>query len=451
MRGSGRELNMPDRIIRLSARDVRFPTSEQLDGSDATNKDPDYSATYVVIETEKGNQGFSLIFTTGRGNDICCKAVEAMSHLILGRDFDEIRANIGAFYNQLRSDSQIRWLGPEKGVVHMAAGAIANAVWDLWARAEDKPVWRLLVEMSPEEFVDCADLRYVEDVLSRDEALAIVERQAATRARRIRSLEESGYPAYTTSAGWLGYDDAKVRRLCREAVSQGFRHIKLKVGASVEDDIRRCRIVRETVGDDVVLMVDANQAWEVNEAIEWMRHLAPFRPWFIEEPTSPDDVMGHRKIKEGIGEIQVATGEHCQNRILFKQFIAGDAIDVVQVDACRLAGLNEVLTVYLLAAKFGKLVCPHAGGVGLCEYVQHLSMIDYVMISGEIGDRVIEYVDHLHEHFDDPCVVRDGAYLAPAAPGFSVRMREQSVADYEYPGGAQWRARISKTEAPGGG
>lgn len=438
---------MPDRIVGLSARDVRFPTSDHLDGSDATNKDPDYSATYVVIETESGSQGFSLIFTIGRGNDICCKAVEAMSHLIVGKDFEGIRTNIGAFYEELRSDSQIRWLGPDKGIVHMAAGAILNAVWDMWGRAEGKPVWRLLAEMDPEEFVGCADLRYVEDVLTRDEALAIVERNVATRDRRIRHLEEHGYPAYTMSAGWLGYDDEKIRRLCREAVSQGFRHIKLKVGANVDDDIRRLRSIRETVGDDIVLMVDANQAWEVDEAIEWMRRLAPFRPWFIEEPTSPDDVMGHRKIREAIGEIQVATGEQCANRVLFKQFIAGDAIDVVQVDACRLAGLNEILTVYLLAAKFGKPVCPHAGGVGLCEYVQHLSMIDYVMISGEIGDRVIEYVDHLYEHFEDPCVVRNGAYLPPTAPGFSVRMREQSVTDYEYPQGARWRTRAGKTGA----
>lgn len=433
---------MSNRIVRLTARDVRFPTSDRLDGSDATNRDPDYSATYVVLETDKGNQGFSLIFTIGRGNDICCKAVEAMGHLVIGKDFDEIQGDIGGYYDELRSDSQIRWLGPEKGIVHMAAGAIVNAIWDMRARAERKPVWRLLAEMDPEEFVGCADLRYVEDVLTRDEALEIVERNIATRSQRIGHLEEHGYPAYTMSAGWLGYDDAKIRRLSREAVNQGFRHIKLKVGVNVDDDIRRLRGIRETVGDDVILMVDANQAWEVDEAIEWMRRLAEFRPWFIEEPTSPDDVMGHRKIRENIGDIRVATGEHCPNRILFKQFIAGDAIDVVQIDACRMAGLNEILTVYLLAAKFGKPVCPHAGGVGLCEYVQHLSMIDYVMISAEIGERVIEFADHLHEHFEDPCVLRNGAYQVPTAPGFSVQMREQSVADYEYPDGPEWRTRV---------
>lgn len=432
---------MRNKIVSVSAFDIRFPTSELLDGSDATNGDPDYSAAYIVIETESGNQGFSLIFTIGRGNDICCRAVEAMRHLVVGRDLAAIKRDMGRFYDELRSDSQIRWLGPEKGVMHMAAGAIVNAVWDLWARDEEKPVWRLLAEMDPEQFVDCVDLRYVTDVLTREEALAIVEKNAATRDGRIRHLVQHGYPAYTTSAGWLGYDDEKLVRLCEESVAQGFRHVKLKVGQDIEDDIRRCRLARKAIGPDVALMIDANQAWEVDQAISWILRLAEFDPWFIEEPTSPDDVLGHRKIREGIGGIRVATGEHCQNRILFKQFIASDAIDIVQVDACRLAGLNEVLTVYLLAAKFGKPVCPHAGGVGLCEYVQHMSMIDYVMISAEIGERLIEHVDHLHEHFVDPCRIRNGAYQAPDAPGFSVQMRPESLRDFQYPDGAEWRAR----------
>jgi L-fuconate dehydratase len=433
-----------DRIITVSAFDIRFPTSERLDGSDAMNKDPDYSAAYIVIETASGNQGFGLIFTIGRGNDICCRAVEAMRHLVVGKDFADIKADIGRFYDDLRSDSQIRWLGPEKGVVHMAAGGIVNAVWDLWARDAGKPVWRLLADMSPEEFVSCVDLRYVTDVLTREEAIAIVARNTATRDKRIRYLERHGYPAYTTSAGWLGYDDDKLARLCRESVDQGFRHLKLKVGQKLEDDIRRCRLARNTIGPDVALMIDANQAWEVDQAIAWIRALSTFKPWFIEEPTSPDDVLGHRKIRESIGDIKVATGEHCQNRILFKQFIASEAIDVVQIDACRLAGLNEVLTVCLLAAKYDKPVCPHAGGVGLCEYVQHISMIDYIMISGEIGERVIEYVDHLHEHFVDPCVVVGGAYRAPLAPGFSVRMKQESIGAFEYPHGAEWRARLTR-------
>ena len=435
---------MSNRITTLTTHDIRFPTSEFLDGSDAANKDPDYSAAYIVTETEQGNQGYSLIFTIGRGNEICCQTVEAMRHLIIGKDLADIKADMGGFYNQLRSDSQIQWLGPEKGVVHMAAGAIVNAVWDMWARDESKPVWRLLADMNAEEFVNCLDLRYVQDVMTREEAIAIVKANAAHRVERIRHLEENGYPAYTTSAGWIGYDDEKLETLCRQAIAQGFRHVKLKVGENIDDDIRRCRIARETIGEDLILMIDANQVWEVNQAIDWVRELAPFDPWFIEEPTSPDDVMGHKKIRENIGNIQVATGEHCQNRILFKQFIASDAIDIVQIDACRLAGLNEIMTVYLLAAKFGKPVCPHAGGVGLCEYVQHLSMIDYVMISGKIGDRVIEYVDHLHEHSEDPCKVHNGAYQVPTKPGFSVKMFDQTLDRFRFPDGVEWVDRVNK-------
>ncbi len=424
--------------------DVRFPTSEQLDGSDATNKDPDYSAAYICLETEQGDTGYSLIFTIGRGNDICCTAVESMRHLVIGVDLADITANIGKFYNEFRSDSQLRWLGPEKGVVHMAAGGVMNAIWDMWARAVEKPVWRLLADMTPEQFVDCLDFRYVDDALTRDEALAIVEGNQSTKQQRIQHLEENGYPAYTTSAGWLGYSDEKLERLCREAVDEGFTHIKLKVGESLEDDIRRCKIARETIGDDVKLMIDANQAWEVDQAIDWMQNLTPFNPWFIEEPTSPDDVFGHMKIRDNIGNVKVATGEHCQNRILFKQFIANDAIDIVQIDACRLGGLNEILTVYMLAAKYGKPVCPHAGGVGLCEYVQHMSMIDYVQISADIGERVIEYVNHLHEHFDDPCVINNGAYTVPTEPGFSVKMHDDSLQRFEYPNGAEWRSRLGR-------
>ena len=435
---------MSNTITSLSATDIRFPTSEDLDGSDATNKDPDYSAAYICLETEQGDTGYGLIFTIGRGNDICCTAVESMRHLVIGTDLEDITANIGDFYNNLRSDSQLRWLGPEKGVVHMAAGGIMNAVWDLWARSVDRPVWRLLADMTPEQFVDCLDFRYVSDALTRDEALEIVSQNQATKEQRIRELEQNGYPAYTTSAGWLGYSDENLQRLCREAVDAGFSYIKLKVGENVEDDVRRCGIAREAIGDDVKLMVDANQAWEVDQAIEWMQHLMPFNPWFIEEPTSPDDIFGHKEIRENIGNVKVATGEHCQNRILFKQFIANDAIDIVQIDACRLGGLNEILTVYMLAAKYGKLVCPHAGGVGLCEYVQHMSMIDYVQISADIGERVIEYVDHLHEHFEDPCEMNDGAYQVPRLPGFSVKMHESSLAKFEYPNGTEWHSRNGK-------
>jgi len=429
----------PNTLKSLTTWDIRFPTSETLAGSDAMNKAPDYSAAYLMLETERGDRGYGLVFTIGRGNDICCRAIEALESLVIGRDFNDIRADVGGFYDHLRSDSQLRWLGPEKGVIHMAVGGIMNAIWDMWARLESKPVWRLLSDMSPEDFVNCLDFRYVSDVLTRDEALALVSAREDGRRERIGQLERSGYPSYTTSSGWLGYSDEKLARLCREAVDRGFRSIKLKVGECLDDDIRRCRIAREAIGDDVKLMLDANQVWEVDQAIEWVNRLAPFRPWFIEEPTSPDDVFGHRKIKRQLNGVKVATGEHCQNRILFKQFIANDAIDVVQIDACRLASLNEILTVYTIAAKYGKPVCPHAGGVGLCEYVQHLSMIDYVRISGDLSDRMVEFVDHLHEHFEDPCRIEKGAYMAPRAPGYSIKMREETLERFRYPHGSEWR------------
>ena len=434
---------MSNKIVELNTYDVRFPTSEQRHGSDAINIDPDYSAAYIVVETEQGDRGFGLIFTIGRGNNLCCRAVEDMRHLVLGVDFDTIRRDIGAFYDRLRSDSQLRWLGPEKGVIHMAVGGIVNAVWDMWARIEGKPLWRLLSDMSPEEFVRCLDFRYVADALTRTEALKIVRRNAATRTERVERLLRDGYPAYATSPGWLGYDDETLRRQCASAVAQGFRHIKIKVGKNMEDDIRRCRIARETIGDEIRFMIDANQVWEVDEAIERMRRFERFSPWFIEEPTSPDDVLGHKTIRDSLTGVLVATGEHCQNRILFKQFITSRAIDIVQIDACRLAGLNEVLTVCVIAAKYGMPVCPHAGGVGLCEYAQHLSMIDYVQISADIGDRVIEYVDHLHEHFEDPCRVHNGCYAAPSAPGFSVKMHPATLERFVYPDGAEWRARLA--------
>lgn len=429
---------MTNKIVELQTADVRFPTSQHLDGSDAMNPDPDYSAAYVTIQTEQGDHGYGHIFTIGRGNDLCCSAIEAMQHLLIGWDLDDIKKNPGAFYTHLKSDSQMRWLGPEKGVVHMAMGAIANAVWDLWARTEGKPVWRLLTEMTPEQFIECVDLRYLDDVLTREEALEIIRNNEATKQQRVEALEANGYPCYTTSAGWLGYPDDKMRALCQSALAQGFKHLKFKVGRDLEDDKRRLRIAREELGSDVKLMIDANQVWEVKEAIEWVNELKEYEPWFIEEPTSPDDIMGHKAIREGVHPIQVATGEHCQNRIIFKQLITNDALDVVQIDAARLAGLNEILAVFLVAAKYNKIVCPHAGGVGLCEYVQHLSMIDYTRISADIGDRVLEFADHLHEHYEDPCVIQDGHYVAPTQPGFSVKMKESAIADYTFPTGSAW-------------
>ena len=423
------------RITDLRVFDLRFPTSASLDGSDAMNPDPDYSAAYVILDTDRpGLAGHGLTFTIGRGNDICCMAIEAMRHLVVGQDIGGILKHPGHFWRHLTSDSQLRWIGPEKGAIHLATGAIVNAVWDLLAKDAGKPVWRLVADMSAEEIADIVDYRYLTDVLTRDEAVEILRRAEPGKAERIARLEKEGYPCYTTSAGWLGYDDEKLRRLAQEAVDAGFDHIKMKVGRDLDDDIRRLRIAREVIGPDRYLMIDANQVWEVGEAIEWVQKLAFAKPFFIEEPTSPDDVAGHRKIREAIGPVKVATGEMCQNRIMFKQFIAEGAIDIVQIDSCRMGGLNEVLAVLLIATKYGLPVWPHAGGVGLCEYVQHLSMIDYVAVSGTKEGRVIEYVDHLHEHFLDPCVIRNAAYMPPQRPGFSIEMKQQSIEDYTFEG-----------------
>lgn len=423
------------RITDLRVFDLRFPTSASLDGSDAMNPDPDYSAAYVILDTDRpGLAGHGLTFTIGRGNDICCMAIEAMRHLVVGQDISNILKHPGRFWRHLTSDSQLRWIGPEKGAIHLATGAIVNAVWDLLAKHAGKPVWRLVADMPAEEIADIVDYRYLTDVLTRDDAVEILRRAEPGKAERIATLEKEGYPCYTTSAGWLGYDDAKLRRLAQEAVDAGFDHIKMKVGRDLDDDIRRLRIAREVIGPDRYLMIDANQVWEVGEAIGWVQKLAFAKPFFIEEPTSPDDVAGHRKIREAIGPVKVATGEMCQNRIMFKQFIAEGAIDIVQIDSCRMGGLNEVLAVLLIAAKYGLPVWPHAGGVGLCEYVQHLSMIDYVAVSGTKDGRVIEYVDHLHEHFLDPCVIRNAAYMPPEPPGFSIEMKQQSIEDYRFDG-----------------
>ncbi|TAY44060.1 L-fuconate dehydratase [Rhizobium leguminosarum] len=423
------------RITDLRVFDLRFPTSQSLDGSDAMNPDPDYSAAYVILDTDAPDlAGHGLTFTIGRGNDICCMAIEAMRHLVVGADLTEVLAHPGTFWRHLTSDSQLRWIGPEKGAIHLATGAVVNAVWDLLAKQAGKPVWRLVAEMSAEEIADIVDYRYLTDVLTRAEAVEILKRAEAGKAERIAILEKEGYACYTTSAGWLGYGDEKLRRLCQEAIDAGFNHIKMKVGRDLEDDIRRLRIAREVIGPDRYLMIDANQVWDVGQAINWVKALSFAKPFFIEEPTSPDDVAGHRKIRQAIAPVKVATGEMCQNRIMFKQFIAEGAIDIVQIDSCRMGGLNEVLAVLLIAAKFDLPVWPHAGGVGLCEYVQHLSMIDYVAVSGTKDGRVIEYVDHLHEHFLDPCLIENAAYMPPTLPGFSIEMKSASISNYTFRG-----------------
>ena len=422
-------------ITGLRTIDLRFPTSAGLDGSDAMNPDPDYSAAYVMLDTDTdGLEGHGLTFTIGRGNDICVAAIEAMRHLVIGLDLDWIIENPGRMWRHLTGDSQLRWIGPDKGAIHLATGAVVNAIWDLWAKAVGKPVWRLVADMTPEELVRTIDFRYLTDAITPDEALKLLTNRAAGKAERIADLEATGFPCYTTSAGWLGYPDDKLRRLAQEAVDAGFDYIKLKVGRDLEDDVRRLTIAREVLGPDRKLMIDANQVWDVPQAIEWVNALAFAKPWFIEEPTSPDDILGHQAIRNAIGEVKVATGEMCQNRIMFKQFMAAGAIDVVQIDSCRLGGVNEVLAVLLLAARYDLPVCPHAGGVGLCEYVQHLSMIDYLCFSGTKEGRVIEYVDHLHEHFVDPCVIRDAAYMPPTLPGYSIEMKPQSLIDYRFAG-----------------
>jgi len=435
-------------ITKVDAYDVRFPTSRQLDGSDAMNRAPDYSAAYALIHTDAddGLVGYGMTFTLGRGNELCVAAIKSLAPLIVGRSLDEITLAMGDFWREVAGESQLRWLGPEKGVIHLATAAIFNALWDLWAKVERKPLWRLLSDMSPEQVVSTIDFRHMRDMLTPEEATERLREKVAGKAARIRELEQRGYPAYTTSAGWLGYSEDKLRNLCRAGVAKGWTHFKQKVGADLADDIRRAQIIREEIGPDGVLMMDANQVWEIDEAIANMEELAVFRPLFIEEPLSPDDILGHARVAAAVHRwgIGVATGEHCHNRVMFKQFFQAKAIDYCQLDAARLGGVNEVLAVLLLADKAGVPVCPHAGGVGLCEHVQHISMFDFVAVSGSMEGRMIEYVDHLHEHFVSPVEVRNGRYMPPVSPGYSSQMRAQSMLQYEFPHGEAWRQTNAK-------
>ncbi|MGW0312216.1 L-fuconate dehydratase [Streptomyces flavidovirens] len=437
------------RITAVETYDIRFPTSRQLDGSDAMNPDPDYSAAYVVLRTDApdGHEGHGFTFTIGRGNDVQVAAIEALRPHLAGRPADELCADPGTLGRDLTGDSQLRWLGPEKGVMHMAIGAVVNAAWDLAAKRAGKPLWQFLADAEPEWLVSQVDFRYIADVLSPQDALGLLRRGREGRGEREALLRANGYPGYTTSPGWLGYSDEKLTRLARRAVADGFTQIKLKVGADLADDIRRLRTARAAVGPDIRIAIDANQRWNVGEAVDWTRALAEFDPYWIEEPTSPDDVLGHAEIRKGVAPVKVATGEHVQNRIVFKQLLQAGAIDVLQIDAARVGGVNENLAILLLAAKFGVPVCPHAGGVGLCELVQHLSMFDYVALSGTTENRVIEYVDHLHEHFTEPVVLRGGHYAAPDAPGFSATMRPGSIAEFTYPGGTFWAADLAGAAA----
>ncbi len=430
------------RITSVTVRDIRFPTSRNLDGSDAMNPDPDYSAAYVVLKTDRpGLEGHGLTFTLGLGTELCVAAANALAPAVIGKSLDEITADMGRFWRALTEFRQLRWVGPEKGVLHLATAAVVNAVWDLWGKAVGKPVWRLVADLSPEEFVRLIDFRYITDAVTPEQALAILRANAPTKVQRIAEMEREGYPAYTTSAGWLGYPDDKVRRLTREAVAQGLNYIKIKVGRDLADDKNRCAAVREEIGPNRNLMIDANQIWDVGQAIAWVKELAPYKPLWIEEPTSPDDVLGHAVIRKAVKPlgIGVATGEMCQNRVIFKQLMQANAIDFCQIDSCRLGGVNEILAVLLMAQKFGVPVCPHAGGVGLCEYVQHLAIIDYVCVSASLEHRVVEYVDHLHEHFEYPVVVKNGRYMPPQAPGYSITMKPASLDRFEFPNGPEWR------------
>jgi L-fuconate dehydratase len=438
-------------INELDVLDLRFPTSRTHDGTDAMHTDPDYSAAYVILKTGNGPEGHGLAFTIGRGNEICVAAIEAFRHLVVGMRLDDITADFAGFWRRLAGESQLRWLGPEKGVVHLALAAIVNAVWDLYAKAEGKPLWKLLADLTPKQIVSCIDFRYITDALTPDEALDMLHRQAATKRDREAELSRSGYPAYTTSVGWLGYSDEKVRAGCRQALADGWTQFKVKVGADPADDVRRVSMVRKEIGPQHALMVDANQRWDVGEAIEKMRDLAPFNPLWIEEPTSPDDVLGHAAIAQAISPIGVATGEHCANRVIFKQLLQARAISFCQIDSCRLGGVNENLAVMLMAAKFGVPVCPHAGGVGLCELVQHLSMFDYIAITGTMENRVTEYVDHLHEHFVDPVLIRRARYMLPERSGYSCEIRRESREQYRFPDGPVWAGTREKGKGKKGG
>ncbi|SDT64353.1 L-fuconate dehydratase [Jiangella sp. DSM 45060] len=427
-------------ITALDTVDLRFPTSRMLDGSDAMNPDPDYSAAYVVLRTDDdGPDGHGFVFTIGRGNDVQVAAIDALAPLLVGTDVEALLSDLGGAWRRLVHDSQLRWLGPEKGIMHMAVGAVVNALWDLAAKRAGVPLWRLLSDLSPEQLVGLVDFRYLTDVLDPAEALQLLQAAEAGKAERAATLLAEGYPAYTTTPGWLGYDDAKLARLTREALAAGFTQIKLKVGGDLDDDIRRLAIAREICGPDVRIAIDANQRWDVDEAVRWMKELAPFDPWWIEEPTSPDDILGHAAIAQRVAPIRVATGEHVANRVVFKQLLQAGGTQIVQIDATRVAGVNENLAILLLAAKYGVPVCPHAGGVGLCEAVQHLAMADYVAVSATLQDRVIEYVDHLHEHFADPVRVENGRYLAPTRPGAGTEILVPSIDAHRFPDGAVWR------------
>ena len=434
----------PILITNVRVIDLRFPTSREHIGSDAVNKDPDYSAAYCILETDTGLEGHGLTFTLGRGTELCVSALRYLAKFVKGRSLESLTSNLNAMYLELTGDTQFRWLGPEKGVIHLACGALINAVWDLYAKAEGKPVWQLLADMTPEQIVAAIDFRYISDALTPQEALEILRKGKEGQNDRLKLLNANGYPAYTTSAGWFGFSDEKIRKLCREGIADGWTHFKLKVGGDATDDLRRGRIVREEIGWQNRMMVDANQKWGVEEAIRRTLQLAELKPWWMEEPTSPDDILGHARIRREVAPTRIATGEHCHNSVMFKQLLQAGSIDVCQIDSCRVAGVNENLAIILMAHKFGVPVCPHAGGVGLCEYVQHLSIFDFLSVSCTMENRVIEYVDHLHEHFRYPVKIESGHYVVPKDAGYSIEMLPESLEKFAFPGGEIWREQADE-------
>jgi len=435
---------MADIIKSLTVKDLRFPTSLEKDGSDAMNKAPDYSCVYVTLETESGLTGFGITFSLGRGNNIICDGIELLKSLVIGQDINVIFQDFAAFWRSLTSEDQIRWLGPEKGVMHLAVAAITNAVWDLWARKEKKPLWKLLVDMEPEQLVSTIDFRHMTDALTKEEAIDMLKKMKSGKEKREQEMSESGYPAYTTSCAWLGYSEEKIERLCKEAMAEGFTRFKMKIGSDLEEDKRRAKILRQTMKPEHLLMTDANQKWEVQEAIDWMKQLAEYNITWIEEPTCPDDILGHLEISKALKPlgIGVATGEMCQNRVMFKQFLASGAMQFCQIDSCRVGGVSENIAIILMANKFGVPVCPHAGGIGLCEYVQHLSIFDYIAVSGSLEKRMTEYTSHLHEFFVTPVTVKNGCYMPPQEPGYSIEMKTDSIQSYLWPTGSVWQKLI---------
>ncbi len=426
-------------ITAATVTDLRFPTSRTLDGSDAMNPDPDYSAAYLELSTsEPGLTGCGFVFTIGRGNDIQAAAVEVVADRLVGRELDGLLENPSAVNRELNWDSQLRWLGPDKGVMHMAVGAAMNAVWDLRCKREGRPLWSTLSHLEPAEVVALVDWTYLSDFLDPAQAREILEERRSERDSRIADLRRDGLAAYTTSPGWLGYSDDKLERLCRQALDDGFNTIKLKVGADLDNDCRRLGIARTAIGPDTALAIDANQRWSVPDAIAAIGRFAEFNLRWVEEPTHPDDVVGHATIAKAVHPVPIATGEHLANPTLAKQLLQLGGAQILQIDATRVGGVHDLVAMILLAARAGVDVIPHAGGVGLCEAVQHFAFFNAISVAADPSQLALEYVDHLHEHLDQPVEVTSGRYRLPTQPGAGTAFRPGTAAAFAYPCGTEW-------------